>query len=102
MEIRQAPQRAVALAYDGKSAPRVTATGTHELAERIIATAMEHGVPLFEEPELAALLTQLELGEEIPEALYRAVAQVIAFAYYVRGKLPEGWQASGVDSADRE
>ncbi len=88
MSERKPPKRAIALAYDGRTAPQVTATGTNELAERIIATAIEHDVPLFEDPELAALLSRLDLGEEIPEALYRAVAQVIAFAYHVRGKTP--------------
>lgn len=82
------PPRAVALHYDGQRAPTVLATGTGELAEQILAIAKKHGVPLHEDPELIELLAQLDLGEEIPEALYRAVAQVIAFAYYLSGKTP--------------
>jgi flagellar biosynthesis protein len=83
------PTTAVALHYDGKNAPRVTAKGTGELAEKIIALAKEHDIPLQENAALAALLAKLELGDEIPEALYLAVAEVIAFAYLLSGKRPE-------------
>jgi flagellar biosynthesis protein len=82
------PPLAVALRYDGKHAPRVTAKGRDQVAEQILALAREHNVPLQENAELAGLLARLDLGEEIPEALYLAVAQVIAFAYYLSGKAP--------------
>ena len=82
------PALAVALQYDGQSAPRVTAKGHNRVAEEILALAREHNVPLQENAELAGLLAKLDLGEEIPEALYVAVAQVIAFAYYLSGKAP--------------
>ena len=85
-------RRAIALEYDGESAPRVSATGQDDVAEQIIEIAREFGVPLFENPELARMLAGLELEEEIPELLYRCIAQVIAFAYYVNGKYPEGWE----------
>jgi flagellar biosynthesis protein len=81
---------AVALRYDGTGAPRVTAKGRAEVAERIVALAREHGVPLQEEPDLVAVLASIPLGDEIPEALYRAVAEVIAFAYLLSGKWPPG------------
>lgn len=80
--------QAVALFYDGKSTPTVTATGEHDIADQIIAIAREHGVPLYENPELVNVLAQLELGESIPEALYLAIAEIIAFAYYIQGKTP--------------
>ena len=83
------PTTAVALHYDGKNAPRVTAKGTGELAEKIIALAKQHGIPLQENAALVSLLSKLELGDEIPEALYLAVAEVIAFAYLLSGKTPE-------------
>jgi len=50
--------------------------------------AREHGVLLHDEPALAAVLARIPLGDEIPEALYRAVAEVIAFAYLVSGRVP--------------
>ncbi|MBT3196698.1 MAG: flagellar protein FhlB [Gammaproteobacteria bacterium] len=77
---------AVALRYDGEGAPRVSATGKGLIAEQIIALAKEHDIPLYEEPELVQLLSAVELNEEIPETLYIAVAEIIAFAYQLSGK----------------
>ena len=82
------PPQAVALHYDGAGAPRVTAKGSGPVAEQILALAREHGIPLHEDPELVALLGRLDLGAEIPRALYVAVAEVIAFAYYLSGRTP--------------
>ncbi|MCG7873340.1 MAG: EscU/YscU/HrcU family type III secretion system export apparatus switch protein [Candidatus Thiodiazotropha lotti] len=83
---------AVALKYDGENTPRLTAKGRGELAEKILALAEEHNIPLHEDVELAALLSQIPLGDEIPQALYRAVAEVIAFAYLLSGKRPPGFE----------
>lgn len=82
-------QKAVALYYDGKNAPHVSAKGTGEVAEQIMAIAREHGVPLCDNSGLVDLLVTLELGDEIPENLYIAVAYIIAFAYQLEGKEPE-------------
>jgi len=82
------PLRAIALQYDGENAPIVTATGEGIIAEEIIRVAREHGVPLREDVMLAALLGELELGEEIPPLLYQVIAEVIAYAYLVSGKVP--------------
>ena len=71
---------AVALRYDGTGAPRVTARGRGEMAERILAIAREHQVPVREDRNLVQLLALVELGDEVPAELYRAVAEVIAFA----------------------
>lgn len=79
---------AVALQYDGEQAPRVTASGRHRVAEEIVRLARQHDIPLQENEPLAGLLAKVELGEEIPVALYLAVAQVIAFAYQLSGKTP--------------
>ena len=76
----------VALQYDGDSAPRVTAKGQGLVAEQILALAEEYGIPLREDPDLVTLLSQLELGTEIPSNLYVAVAEVLAFAYMMSGK----------------
>lgn len=78
---------AVALRYDGKHAPKVTTKGTHELAERIRELAIEHEIPMFDNPELTMLLAQLDLGEEIPQSLYIAVAEIISFAYILSGRV---------------
>ena len=78
---------AVALRYDGHGAPRITAKGRGLTAERILALAAEHGIPLREDPDLVVLLSQMDLGGEIPATLYLAVAEVIAFAYKLSGKV---------------
>ncbi|HXK57729.1 MAG: EscU/YscU/HrcU family type III secretion system export apparatus switch protein [Gammaproteobacteria bacterium] len=83
---------AVALLYDGENAPKVTAKGRGELANRILSLAEQHGIPLQGDPELAAILSQIPVGNEIPEALYRAIAEVISFAYMVSGKRPPGFK----------
>lgn len=80
---------AVALKYDGERAPIISATGTWELAEEIIRIAREHDVPLYENAELAGILARLSLNEEIPEELYRVIAEILAFAFHIRGKTPE-------------
>jgi flagellar biosynthesis protein len=85
------PKTAIALVYDGENAPRIAAKGLGEVAEAIMAAAREHGIPLQEDGELAALLGRLQLGAEIPPELYVAVAEVIAFAYIVLGKFPPGF-----------
>jgi len=82
---------AVALKYDGENAPTVTAKGSQEIAQQIIELAKKHDIPLTENKELVTLLSTLELGEEIPEILYLTVAEVIAFAYMLKGKVPEGF-----------
>ncbi|HSC82413.1 MAG TPA: EscU/YscU/HrcU family type III secretion system export apparatus switch protein [Pseudomonas sp.] len=87
----QAPRQAIALSYDGNSAPSLTAKGDDELAEAILAIAREHEVPIYENAELVRLLARMELGDAIPEALYRSIAEIIAFAWYLKGKCPEGF-----------
>src|SRR5690606_16738650 len=88
---REQVQKAVALFYDGKNAPHVSAKGTGSIAQEIIDIAKEHNVPLCDNSELVDLLVNLELGDEIPTSLYIAVAHIIAFAYELEGKQPEGW-----------
>lgn len=78
---------AVALRYDGTGAPRVTASGHGLVAEQIERIAREHDVPLYQDADLARLLASVELGTEIPRALYVAVAEVIAFAYKLSGRM---------------
>lgn len=84
-------RKAVALKYDmGKDrAPRVTAKGKGYLAEKIIEVAQEHGVPLYEDRELSQVLEALDLDTEIPNELFQAVAEVLAFIYRMNKKLPK-------------
>jgi len=89
MKSANEPLKAIALQYDGENAPVVTASGEGAIAEEIIRIAKEHGVPLREDAILAAFLSELDLGDEIPPLLYRVIAEVIAYAYLVSGKVPE-------------
>ena len=86
--------RAVALEYDGEHAPIVTATGEGQLAMDIMDIARQSGVPLYENADLAQLLSTLSRGEGVPRELFFAVAQVIALAFELEGKLPPGWVAT--------
>ena len=82
---------AVALSYnqDGWGAPRVVAKGQDFVAQRIREVAAEHEVPLFEAPPLArALYFMVKVGQEIPNDLYRAVAQVLAYIYQLKNLSP--------------
>lgn len=79
---------AVALKYDSviMSAPRVVAKGERLIAQRIRALAEEHDVPIVQNPPLAQVLNRTaKIGDEIPSALYQAVAEVLAFVYRVKG-----------------
>ena len=76
-----------ALKYQKPSAPRVVATGKGPIGEAIVAKAKEHGIPIQQNPALAEALASVELDTEIPEALYKAVAQVLAFILRTAGHL---------------
>ncbi len=81
------PRVAVALHYEKPRAPRVVATGRGVFGEKIIEAAIASGVPVNQNPELAEALSQVELEAEIPENLYRAVAQVLGFILRASGHL---------------
>ncbi len=82
---------AVALKYDGENAPTITAKGRGQLAQEIIDLAIANDIPLDSSPELVKILSSIPLGDEIPEALYLAVAEVIAFAYVLSDKAPDNF-----------
>lgn len=82
---------AVALKYDqsGRGAPRVVAKGKDLVALQIRAIATQHDVVVYEEPPLArALFASTEIGQEIPGALFLAVAKVLAYVFHLRQALP--------------
>jgi flagellar biosynthetic protein FlhB len=95
---------AVALKYDmgGMNAPTVVAKGKRLLAEKIREIAGEHGVPIVESKPLAKSLYELvEVGSEIPDSLYRAVAEILSYVYRIQGRIPsalpgiEGFPVTG-------
>jgi len=82
-------KRAVALKYEihKDHAPRVIAKGERLTAEKIIQLAREKGIFIHEDPELVTLLSKVDVGTEIPEILYHAVAEVLAFVYRLNQKV---------------
>lgn len=82
-------KKAVALQYRHQvdRAPKVVAKGQGIIAERIIEIAAEHKIPLKRDPALIEVLSKMELEQEIPPELYRAVAEILAYVYKMTGKL---------------
>jgi flagellar biosynthesis protein len=72
-----------ALRYTGDGAPRVVAAGRGHVAATILERAREAGVPVHKDPALADALAALALGQEVPEELWKAVAEALAWAYSV-------------------
>ena len=87
----QNPRQAIALSYDGQQAPTLTAKGDDALAEAILAIAREYKVPIYENAELVKMLARMELGDSIPQELYLTIAEIIAFAWHLKGKFPVGF-----------
>jgi flagellar biosynthesis protein len=87
---KKTPRRptAAALQYDAgrDMAPRVVASGQGKIAEQILALAKQNNVPVYDDPMLAAALSSVDLGQEIPPELYLVVAEVLAYIYRVTGK----------------
>ncbi|MFT4278114.1 MAG: EscU/YscU/HrcU family type III secretion system export apparatus switch protein, partial [Rhodopseudomonas sp.] len=79
---------AIALHYDYTGAPRVVAKGKGVLGAKIIEVAKQHDIPIEENEMLAGALSHVELGDEIPEELYKAVAEVLAFVLRLSGRGP--------------
>jgi flagellar biosynthesis protein len=80
-------QLAVALHYDRTGAPRVVAKGKGSIGAKIIEVARAHGVPVEENELLAGALSNVELGDEIPAELYKAVAEVLIFVLRLSGRI---------------
>lgn len=79
---------AAAVKYDaGKDeAPVLTAKGRGTIAEKIISLAKKNGIPIKEDPNLVQILSKLEIDEQIPPQLYKAVAEILAFVYSLNEK----------------
>jgi flagellar biosynthesis protein len=87
MSVETRNQLAVALHYDKKGAPRVVAKGRGSIGEKIIELAKAHDIPIEENEVLAGALSKVELGDEIPAELYRAVAEVLVFVLRLTGRI---------------
>lgn len=82
---------AAALKYDREknAAPRVSAKGRGTIAEKIIELAQKHNIPIKNDPALVQILSKLDIDEQIPVELYKAVAEILAFVYSMNVKKKE-------------
>ncbi len=87
MSVEARGQLTVALHYDKKGAPRVVAKGRGSIGEKIIEVAKAHDIPIEENEVLAGALSKIELGDEIPPELYKAVAEVLVFVLRLSGRI---------------
>jgi flagellar biosynthesis protein len=87
MSVKPKSQLAVALHYDRSGAPRVVAKGRGSLGETIIEVAKANNIPIEENEVLAGALSNIELGDEIPAELYKAVAEVLVFVLRLAGRI---------------
>ena len=81
-------KKAVALGYNRSqdNAPKVLASGAGEIANKIISLAKEHDIPIKEDPDLIEILSKVEVDQEIPPNLYKAVAKIFSFLYKITNK----------------
>ena len=82
------PFEAIALEYGQQKTPRVVAKGEAELAMRILQEAKKQGIYVAEDPQLLALLSKLEGGDEITQDMYTAVAVILSWVYWLKGMQP--------------
>ena len=84
--------KAVSLQYEkGKNAaPKVTAKGQGWMADRIIKMAQKNNIPIREDKDLLHLLSEIDVGQEVPESLYKVVAELLAWVY----QLNQNYQGS--------
>jgi flagellar biosynthesis protein len=87
MKVEAKSQLAVALHYDKTGAPRVVAKGKGAIGAKIVEVARAHDIPIEENEVLAGALSNVELGDEIPQELYKAVAEVLIFVLRLSGRI---------------
>jgi len=88
MKQNQTKILAISLKYSGGSnhAPKVTAKGQGWVAEKIIAMAEQQNIPIRKDKDLVALLEKIDVGREIPESLYKLVAELLAWVYQLNNE----------------
>ena len=84
----QKTKKGVALGYNRQkdNAPKVLATGSGEVAKNIINLAKSHDIPIKEDADLVEILSKVDLNEEVPPNLYKAVAEIFNFLYRMTNK----------------
>ena len=98
MKQNQTKNLAISLKYSGGSnhAPKVTAKGQGWVAEKIIAMAEQQNIPIRKDKDLVALLEKIDVGREIPESLYKLVAELLAWVYQLNNEYPKNRKTNRV------
>jgi flagellar biosynthesis protein len=94
-------RQAIALEYGSYATPMVTAKAEDELALEMIAEARAHGVYITQDPALLALLSRLDVDQEVPPELFTAVAVILSWVYWLKGMRP-GDEKAAEDAAASE
>ena len=95
MSKRPTYTQAVALEYGRNKTPIVSAKGEDELAQRIVEEAQKQGIYVAEDPRLLAMLSRLDIGEEIPPEMFTAVAVILSWVYWLKGMRPGDEKGAG-------
>lgn len=87
--MKEESKKAIALKYkpEKDKAPKIVAKGRGYIADKIVEIAKQHGVPLREDQALVEVLSKLDIYEEIPVELYKAVAEILVFVYKIKNKV---------------
>ncbi|WP_407314125.1 EscU/YscU/HrcU family type III secretion system export apparatus switch protein [Desulfosporosinus sp. SB140] len=91
-------EKAVALAYDKSGASKIVASGQGEVARNLIETAQEQGIPIQTDAQLVEALIKIDIGQEIPPELYKAVAEILAFVY----RLDSEWSEKEIAALEQQ
>ena len=95
-------RQASALEYGSYATPMVTAKAEDELALEMIAEARAHGVYITQDPALLALLSRLDVDQEVPPELFTAVAVILSWVYWLKGMRPGDEKADGAGATDAD
>jgi flagellar biosynthesis protein len=86
--------KAIALGYSGNDVPKILAIARGSLVKKLLEIAEKNNITIYRDSDLAAVLSTLEIGSEIPEELFQAVAAVLAYCYRVNVKFREKFEGS--------
>ncbi len=91
-------RQAIALEYGSYATPMVTAKAEDDLALEMIAEARAHGVYITQDPALLALLSRLDVDQEVPPELFTAVAVILSWVYWLKGMRPGDEKMADIDA----
>lgn len=91
--------KAATLKYRDRKTPIVSAVGENEQADAIVKLAQEHQVPVYQDAELVNLLCKIDVGKAVPAELFEWVASAIAFSFFARNEVPEGFSPTATKTA---